>query len=308
MAGLFVGRLLGQFFVLRGTGGHPEEGAADEEEDGQGADAPVGVTGDVRHEAHEGGAKEGGAFTDDVVQAEVFAGLFSGDDLCEVGAAHRLNTSLEHADDDGKDPELVQVVEENTVDADAEVRNDADQDNVLRVILPGEFADDEGARESYELCEKKSAEEADRVEAEGRAVGRCHVDDGVDTVNVEEEAEQEQADAFVLDRVLDRMAELLEFVALFRLFRGDEVLLDIGLDERQGHAEPPDAGQNKADGHGVLFRKRPDALVGQNVKCKADNERDDGTNVAPGVPLTGDVVNAVFRGDVVQHGVINDKA
>ena len=282
-----------------------EEQAADQEEQGQSTDAPVGVAGGVRDKTDGCGAEEGRAFADDVIKSEVLAGLLCRDDLCEVGAAHRLDTALEHADTDGEDPELGELVELHAVEADEEVRDDADKDDVPRLMRTAQAADDDGGRERHELRDEQGCEESDRVEAQGRAVSSRHVDDGVDTVNVEEERQEEQADLAVRGSVLDGLAEFLERVFLLRFLFGNVVGLLVHLDERQGHEEPPEAGQGKADGHGVLFRKRPDALIGQDVQRETHDERDDRADVAPGITLTRDVVDAVFRRDVVEHGVVD---
>ena len=285
-----------------------EECSADEEEQCKSTDTPVGVAGGVCNETDDGGAEEGRAFADDVVESEVLTGLFGRDDLREVGAAHRLDTALEHADGDREDPELGELVQLDAVQADEEVCDDADEYDVPCLMGTAQAADDEGTRERYELRDEQGCEQADRVEAEGRAVGRRHVDDGVNTVNVEEECQKEQADFAVSGGVLDGLAQFLECVFLFRFLFGNVVGLLVHLDERQGDEEPPEAGQGKADGHGVLFWKGPDALVGQDVQCKAHDERDDRADVTPGVTLAGDVVDAVFGRDVIEHGVIDDKA
>ena len=266
------------------------------------------MAGGVRDETDGGGAEEGRAFTDDVIESEVLAGLLCRDDPCEVGAAHRLDTTLEHADADGEDPELGELVELHAVEADEEIRDDADEDDVPRLMCTAQTANDDGGRECHELRDKQGCEESDRVKAERRAVGGRHVDDGVDAVNVEEERQEEQADLAVRGSLLDRLAEFLERVFLLCFLFRDVVGLLVHLDERQGHKEPPEAGQGKADGHGVLLRKRPDALVGQDVQRETNDERDDRADVAPGITLARDVVDAVFRRDVVEHGVIYDKA
>ena len=285
-----------------------EEDSADEEEQCESTDTPVGVAGGVRDEADDSGAEEGRAFADDVVESEVLAGLFGRDDLREVGAAHRLDAALEHADGDREDPELGELVQLDAVEADEEVRDDADEDDVPRLMGTAQAADDDGGRERHELRDEQGCEESYRVEAEAGAVGRCHVDNGVNTVDVEEERQEEQADFAVGGGVLDGLAEFLERVFLFRFLFGNVVGLLIYLDERQRDEEPPEAGQGKADGHGVLLRQCPDALVGQDVQRQTHDERDDRTDVAPGVALAGDVVDTVFRRDVVEHGVIDDKA
>ena len=285
-----------------------KEDSADEEEQGQGTDTPVGVPGGVCNETDDGGAEEGRAFADDVIESEVLAGLFGRDDLREVGAAHRLDTTLEHADGDREDPELGELVQLDAVEADEEVSDDADEDDVPRLMGAAQTADDDGGRERHELRDEQSCEKSDRIEAQAGAVGRCHVDDGVNTVNVEEERQKEQADFPVGGSVLDGLAQFLKRVFLFGFLFGDVVGLLVNLDERQGHEEPPEAGQGKADGHGVLLRQRPDALVGQDIQCETHDERDDRADVTPGIPLAGDVVDAVFGRDVVEHGVIDDKA
>ena len=301
----------GKFVFLSGlpffeTG--KEEQAADQEEQGQSSNAPVGMAGGVRDKTDDGGAEEGRAFTDDVIESEVLAGLLCRDDPCEVGAAHRLDTTLEHADTDGEDPELGKLVELHAVEADEEVRDDADEDDVPRLMRTAQAADDDGGRERHELRDEQGCKESDRVEAEAGTVSSRHVDDGVDAVNVEEERQEEQADLAVRGSVLDGLSEFLERVFLFRFLFGDVVGLLVHLDERQGHEEPPEAGQGKADGHGVLLRKRPDALIGQDVQRETHDERDDRADVAPCIALAGDVVDTVFRRDVIKHGVIDDKA
>lgn len=285
-----------------------EEDSADEEEQCESTDTPVGVAGGVRDKADDGSSEEGRALADDVIESEVLTGLLCRDDLREVGAAHRLDTTLEHADGTGEDPELGELVQLDAVETDEEVRHDADEYDVPCLMLAAQAADDDGGRERHELRNKQGCEESDRVETQGCAVGRGHVDDGVDTVDVEEERQKEQADLAVRGGILDGLAQFLERVFLFRFLFGNVVGLLIYLDERQRDEEPPEAGQGKADGHGVLLRQCPDALVGQDVQRQTHDERDDRTDVAPGVALAGDVVDTVFRRDVVEHGVIDDKA
>lgn len=59
----------------------------------------------------EEGADDGGAFSEDVVDAEVFAALFGGDEPHKVGAADGLDASLEEADGDGEDPKFRKVIQ-----------------------------------------------------------------------------------------------------------------------------------------------------------------------------------------------------
>ena len=95
-----------------------EEDSADEEEQCESTDTPVGVAGGVRDKADDGSSEEGRALADDVIESEVLTGLLCRDDLREVGAAHRLDTTLEHADGTGEDPELGELVQLDAVETD----------------------------------------------------------------------------------------------------------------------------------------------------------------------------------------------
>lgn len=58
----------------------------------------------------------------------------------------------------------------------------------------GEAADDEDGRERHELRDQQRQQKSGGIEPQGRAVGRRHVDDRVDAVDVEEEGEDEEQD------------------------------------------------------------------------------------------------------------------
>ena len=146
-------------------GAEPEEQPSDQEENGNGADTVVGFAGNVRDKAHEGGAEEGSAFSNDVVKSKVLSGLFCRDDLRKVRAAHRLDASLEHADDNSEDPELVKGIEEQPIHADEEVSDNTHHNDALRFKLSGKSSDDEGRRERHYLSNQEGCQQPDGVES-----------------------------------------------------------------------------------------------------------------------------------------------
>ncbi len=137
-----------------------KEDHTDDKEDSQRDDTDVYVSGKLAHDADEHGAEEGSAFAADIIEAEVFAGLFRRDDLGEVRAGQGLYATLEHAYHYSQDPELELGVQEESEDGDAGISGNANGDQPGGRITVGEIAKEQGEGEGHELghqqCQQKS--------------------------------------------------------------------------------------------------------------------------------------------------------
>ena len=105
-----------------------EEGQAYQEEEGDGANTEVDITGDLADDTDQGGAHKGRTFAADVHDAKVFAGLLGWNDTCKVGAGKSLNAPLKHPYQHGENPKLQLAFEKNGKDGNAKVCKDAEGD------------------------------------------------------------------------------------------------------------------------------------------------------------------------------------
>ena len=83
-------------------------------------------------------------------------------------------------------------------------------------------------------------------------------------------------------------------------------LLTVALQQRQCAAQPPDGNQQEGDSHSRAGGQAN--FVPQQHQHQAENEGNDGADVAIGVALGGDVVHACIGGDLRQHGVVEHQA
>ena len=286
--------------------GDLEEDHADDEEDGDHADAGVDVAGDLADGADEGGAHEGGAFAADIQEPEVFTGLGRWDDAREVGAREGLDAALEHADHDGQQPELPLVFEKDGEDGDAKVGDDADGDEFRCGVTCGEAAEEDGEWKGHDLRHEERQQEACRVQSEGGAVGSGHVDDGVDAVDIEEESEEKEEDLLFRPDVAEGAPQSRETLAHGVLWPLHVVLLFVAFEQRQREEEPPDGRDAEGELHGQRHRDA-DGTAAQDQRQR-ENEGRAAADIAPGVASGGNHVHAFVGGDVREHGVVEDEA
>ena len=291
-----------QGLLLRGQN---QEHEAERKEYGQRGNGDVDGSACAGNDADQQRAEERSALREDIVDAEVFAGVFGRDDLGVVGAGQRLNRALEAADKEGEDRKVDQRVEEQRIDRNAEIAGDADEDQRNGLILFGELGKHERADPCNNLRGEQQHDEADIVQALGRADVDALINDRADTVNVEEERDQEQQNLAVgQSNLFDRAAELLEHHADGRLLLFDIVELLIVLEQREGDHAPPDGGDRKADRHGRLLRNDLQHIRAEHIGNQREDERDAGTDIAPGIAVGADLVHAFLGGDVVQHRIV----
>lgn len=254
----------------------------------------------------EEGAEESGAFAEDVEDSEETPRLFGGDDLREVGARERLNAALEESDDTSKDPELPGRGHEDGEEPDARIDADRDEDEHIVAHFSRELAHDDGGGEGDDLREKEGEEQSRCIESEGIAEGSRHIDDGVHAVDIEEEGDEVEDDAFFVGDIRffgKDGEEAFEVIAQGVGGARNEVLLTVALHEGHCEAQPPDGVDDKRDGNGdghIEARKEHDD--------DADEEGDTAADIAEGVALGGYDVGAFGSGDVHEHGVVEDKA
>ena len=62
----------------------PEQQQSDHKQYGDGSHADVHPAGKLAHDGNEGRAKDGGAFSADIIEPEVFSRLFHRNDLPEI--------------------------------------------------------------------------------------------------------------------------------------------------------------------------------------------------------------------------------
>ena len=73
----------------------------------------------------DGGAEKGGAFGKNIIDSEVFPGIFCRNDLGKIASGQGLNGSLEHAYAQGHEAELNQCAQCQGIEAHTEIANDA---------------------------------------------------------------------------------------------------------------------------------------------------------------------------------------
>ena len=146
--------------------------------------------GSLADHGNQRGTPKGSTLTADIHEAIVLTALLSGDDLAQVGTAQCLDAALEHTHQAGQDPELPQAHQEHTEGGDTGVADDADLDQQAGVILGGQTAEDNRAGEGHNLGQQQRQQKARGIQTQGGAIGGCHINDGVNTVDEEEEGDQ----------------------------------------------------------------------------------------------------------------------
>ena len=115
--------------------GDSEEDEAEEEEYRKAGDGDVDRAAGKLDPRYNGGAEEGCAFAENIVDAEIFAGIFGGNDLGVIGARKRLYGALEAADAERQYPEMKQRSERERVETYAEVADNAGEDELHGIVL-----------------------------------------------------------------------------------------------------------------------------------------------------------------------------
>ena len=169
-----------------------EQDEADDEDDADAAHGNGLVAGELADHCHQSGAHKGGTLAADVHQTVVFAGLLSRDDLTHVAAGKGLNTALEHTHQHRQHPELPLGGQENGKHRNEGIGSNTDLDQQARIVLTGQPAKENGEGEGHNLGHQKRQQQTCGIQPQGGAVGRGHIDDGVYTVNEEEDSQQVQ--------------------------------------------------------------------------------------------------------------------
>ena len=262
--------------------------------------------GELAHQAYQGHAHEGSALAEDVHEAEVFAAALRGDDLCQIAPAQSLNAALEHTHSHSQDPELPLGHQEHGKEGDAGVGDDADLDEKPGVVLCRQPPEDNGAGEGHKLGQQQGKQQSRVVQAQGGAVGRGHVDNGVNAVNEEEEGNEIQENVLFLPGVPDGPAQLTEGIlqrAAASFHKGGLAVL---FQKGQGAQNPPKGGNEESAHHGGGLAQA-EGVVHEHQN-QAENEGNHGADVAEGVAHGGDLVHAVSGGDLREHGVVEHQA
>ncbi len=260
---------------------HAEENHADDEEDGDHADAGVDVAGDLADDANEGRAHEGCALAADIQKPEIFAGLLRRDNACEIGTRERLDAALEHADHDCQEPELPLMLEKDRENSDTEIREDADGDQLSSCVARCQPAEKDRERKSDDLRHQQRQEQAGGVEPKRGAVGCGHVDDRVDPVDVEKERQEEKENLFLSFDVFERAAQPCKAFAHGVLRTLDVMLLLVAFQERQRENQPPRSRDTKCQLHRQRHRDA-DGSAAEHQRQREDEWRA-AADIAPGV-------------------------
>ena len=266
--------------------GHPEQHKAHNKQHDQRADAHIGAAGQLAAHADDHGAQEGCPLAADVEQAEILARLLRRDDLGKVGAAERLHTALEHAHDEGQHPELPLLGQEERKQRDARIGRDADRDEGGGRILRRQPPEDERRRERHDLSHQQRQQQAGGVQPQRSAVGRSHVDDGVDAVDVAEERQQEPEHLLVLMQVAERVADAGKALPDGVFLHLHIMQLPVAFQQGQGHCQPPRRCDEERD---VQRRHLAQADgPGPQHQRQADHKGHTAADVAPRIPAGGD--------------------
>ena len=196
-------------------------------------------------------------------------------------------------------------MEEHGKDCDARIGENAELDQLPRVISGRETAKDNGTGEGYDLGQQQREKQAGAVQAQGRAVGRGHVDDGIYAVDKEEKGQQIQENMLLPLDLLEGPGQLGEGIP-----DGVRRCLHIGLlpvfpEQGQGADQPPGGNDQEGQHHGGGHRQAD--LASKKHQHQADHEGDHGADVAIGIAQGGHIVHSLFGGDLRQHGVIKDQ-
>lgn len=278
----------------------------DDEQDGDGCDPGVGSSGELSHDAHQGGAHEGGAFAENVIDTEVFPRFFGRDDPGKVGTGQGLDGALEHSHQESQKPELPLLVQLDSEQRDQRIGSDADLQKQRSGILLGKPGEEQGKGEGDHLGQKESQEKPCRVKPQGASVGSRHLDDGIDPVDEEKECQKVQENMLLPPDIQERPVKPEKAFFYRMLWEGDKMPLAVMFKERKAHKEPPCRIDDEGKGHGGLHGK-PQAFVHQ-YQGQGQEEGNAASNISPGITVRGDAVQSFRSRHIHQHGIIKDQA
>jgi len=166
--------------------------------------------GELTDHGDQGRTKEGRALAANVHETEVFAAALRRDDFPEVAAAQRLNAALKHTHQNRQYPELPLGHKKYREQGNAGVAENADLNEQPRIVLGGEPAEGDGAGEGHELGQQQRQQQPGGVQTQSGAVGRGHVDDGVNAVDEEEKCQQVQENMLLLPNLPEGVSQTPE--------------------------------------------------------------------------------------------------
>ena len=135
----------------------PEEEKSHQEHQGKHCHAISGISREHRGNSHHRRSDKRSAFSEDIIEPEVLAGLLLGNNLRKIGTGQRLDRSLEHCDADRQEPEFPGLVQLQGKHRDTEVGQNGyfDQSAVLKFLR--DFAESNRAGESQQIWVMSSA-------------------------------------------------------------------------------------------------------------------------------------------------------
>ena len=230
-----------------------------------------------------------------------------GDDLAVVRAGKRLDTALEHADQNRQNPELHgRFHEERGEEHDAHVCHDRRRDHRLAAESRRQTAVENRAGEGHELRDEQCHHQLGGVDAKLGTVGGTHRNHRVHGVDVEEERDHEHPQRLVLHDFAERARQFAERAAHGRaqLVAGGTVMhLAVAGEQRDGECHPPDGGDDERGARASHRGPAEERRAAENQR-DAEDERHGGADVAPAVAVRGDLVHALVRGGVDEHRII----
>ena len=197
------------------------------------------------------------------------------------------------------------MLQEDGKDGDAKISHDADGDQFFAGMVLCQTAEEDGKGEGHDLGHQQSQQQAGGVQTQCRAVGGSHVNDGVHTVDVEEEGQQEEEGFLFLAGILQGVPQTGKGRAHRAGTAFHKKLLPIGLDQRQAHAHPPQGGDAEGDEHGS--RHAQTQTVGKQHGHQTGHKGQAGADIAPGIAQRGHIVHPLGIGHVGQHGIIKNQ-
>ena len=219
--------------------------------------------------------------------------MLLGDELAELAARKRLDAALEQADANREHPELGGAAqEERREQRDQKVREDGDEQHLLRTETPRKAPVGDRRGECHELRDQKRQHKVRRADAQVGAIARRHRDDRMHTIDVEEECQHEYHEPAVVEDLLARADKahyrVFEQVLLTRLI----VRLVHVAPDGNAEREPPHRRDDERDADAVEL---PDSeVLTEQHEHQTDDERYARPDIAPGVPLRRHLVVALL--------------
>ena len=287
-----------------------ENGQADCKKDGKGKKTNVKSVGlgqgeEKSQKAGQAQAENRRALAENIVNAEEFARLIRGNELGKIGTRHCLYAALEHTNGNDENPALPLLREKHRKHADSGIGNNCNEKKLFARYLGREFSKNQRARERDELRNEEHNYKLYLVKAQVRTERGCHFDNGMYTVDIEEERHQEK-ECFLIflklaknrtktrKRFLNRVCGTRYKVLLFVIFQ-----------KRNGEEQPPSRRNQATDGKRVAFKPfKTGHHRTEHVRKQAERERNTAANIPPSVAVCGNVVHSIVRGNIVEHRIV----